>query len=134
MADDFTTCKGKDDPDYDYYACQFFDSMTKYQTTDPKGYWFGRLLAFGFKVENLFGGSFSEDTLREDLENSDIILHGYSLLNVIYTPGGDTKPETATASGSVELDITVNGRRQTVTSDFTHSIKRCWCSTEAAFS
>ena len=129
MADDFTSCKTKDDPDYDYFACQFFDSMTRYQTTDPKGYWIGRLLARGFTVGDLLGNNFDEDTFREDLENADIILHGYTLDEVNYM-SETSQPATVVLTGKVELDITINGKRQTVARNFKHRLKRSWQSTE----
>jgi hypothetical protein len=107
--------------------------MTRYQTTDPKGYWLGRLMAFGFTMDNLNGGNFTEDNLREDLENHDIILHGYTLIEVNYTPE-QTDPQTVTVSGKVEFDITMNGQRQTITPAFSHTIKQSWQSTFTAFS
>jgi hypothetical protein len=128
--DDFTSCKTKDDANYNYFACQFFESLTRYQTTDPKGYWLGRLLAFGFSLDNLLGENFTEDTFREDLENADIIFHGYTLIDVIYTPQQDF----VEVVGKVELDVTFNSRRQTFVTDFTHNIKQGWLSAETFFS
>ena len=97
----------------------------------------GRLLALGFTVENLLGVDFDEETFREDLENADIILHGYTLNDVNYVPetaAAAHPPRRATVTGKVELDITINGKRQTVTRDFRHFLKQSWSCTQASFS
>lgn len=132
-ADDFTSCKTKDDSNYDYFVCQFFDSLTRYQTTDPKGYWFGRLLAFDFTLDNLLGENFTEEDFREDLENSDLIFHSYTLLEVNYQSNLASLASSVEVTGKVEFDITINGDRQTVTRDFTHTIKPSWQSTGIVF-
>jgi hypothetical protein len=134
MADDFETCAPTDEPEYECIATQFFEAMTKYQTTDPKGYWMGRLLAFGFTVENFLGLDFDEETFREDLENADIILHGYTLNDVNYAPESERPLRRAVVTGKVELDVTINGKRQTVTRDFRHLLKQSWVCTQAGFS
>lgn len=146
-ADDFTSCKTKDDSSYDYFACQFFDSLTRYQTTDPKGYWLGRLITYDYAMNNLAldneaGENFTEDLFREDLENSDIIFHSYTLLEVNYDSGETTGARSARSAttttvqvtGKVELDVTINETRQTITRDFSHTIKQCWQATETVFS
>jgi hypothetical protein len=134
-ADDFTSCKTKDDPNYDYFVCQFFDSLTRYQTTDPKGYWFGRLISYDFSCDNLVEtGSLAEDPLREDLENSDTIFHGYTLLEVNYQQElARLNTSAVQVTGKVELDLTINEERQTITKDFSFSIKQCWQSTGVVF-
>lgn len=126
-ADDFTSCKTKDDPNYDYFACQFFESLTRYQTTDPNGYWFGRLITFDFALSNLFGESFGEDTFREDLENGDIVIHSYSLAEVSYQPAEGSSIVNVT--GKVELDMTMNAERRTANHDFSFQIKPGWLAT-----
>jgi hypothetical protein len=132
-ADDFTSCKTKDDPNYDYFVCQFFESLTRYQTTDPNGYWFGRLIAFGFKLENLVGETFYEDAFREDLENSDIVFHSYTLSEVSYQSLATGDTSSVTATGKVEFDATINGDRRTSSHDFSFQIKPGWYATEARF-
>jgi hypothetical protein len=135
-ADDFTSCKTKDDPNYDYFVCQFFDSLTKYQTSDPKGYWFGRLLAYDFTCDNLVANeNFTEDIFREDLENSDIIFHSYTLIEVNYqSQVSRSNDSSVEVTGKVELDFTINQDRQTVNKDFSLTIKPSWCSTGVVFS
>lgn len=128
-ADDFTTCKTKDDPNYDYFACQFFESLTRYQTTDPNGYWFGRLVAFDFRLDNLVGENFTEDNLREDLENGDIVFHSYSLIEVSYEPQEDSS--TVSVNGKVEVDITINDERSTNNYGFSFQIRRGWLASTA---
>jgi len=143
-ADDFTSCKTKDDPNYDYFVCQFFDSLTRYQTTDPKGYWFGRLVAFEFACDSLVGTeTLAEDIFREDLENSDTIFHSYTLTEVNYAPSAARTSTTSDlevteayieVTGKVELDLTINEERQTVTKDFAFTIKQVWQATGVVFS
>lgn len=133
-ADDFTSCKTKDDPNYDYFVCQFFESLTRYQTTDPNGYWFGRLVGFGFSMNNLIGENFTEDNFREDLENGDIIFHGYTLIEVNYQTEVARLTSTIGVSGKVELDVTINEQRQTITNDFAFTIRQGWMATEVSFS
>jgi hypothetical protein len=131
-ADDFTSCKTKDDPNYDYFACQFFESLTRYQTTDPNGYWFGRLVAFGFRFDNLLGENLTEDNLREDLENGDIVLHSYTLTEVSYEPQEGSS--TVSVTGKVEIDITMNEERRTIDHGFSFQINRGWLASTVTFS
>ncbi|HLM02343.1 MAG TPA: hypothetical protein VK400_14925 [Pyrinomonadaceae bacterium] len=133
-ADDFTSCKTKDDPNYDYFACQFFESLTRYQTTDPNGYWFGRLITFEFQLDNLRGENFNEDTFREDLENGDIVFHSYTLLDVNYEPLAAEDSAPVAVNGKVELDLTMNGVRSTTVSEFAFQIRRGWLTSTAEFS
>ena len=133
-ADDFTSCKTKDDPNYDYFACQFFESLTRYQTTDPKGYWFGRLITFGFSLDNLIGENLTEDNFREDLENGDIVIHNYTLVEVNYQQQSVAESTAVDVTGKVELDITINGTRTTRSSDFSFQINRGWLASEVTFS
>ena len=124
-ADDFTSCKTKDDSNYDYFACQFFESLTRYQTTDPNGYWFGRLITYGFALNNLGSENFNEDNFREDLENNDIIFHSYTLQEVSYAPTAEDSTVVA-VTGKVELDITMNESRTTNVYDFSFQISPGW--------
>lgn len=135
MSDDFNTCKTKDAVAYDYFACQYFHSMTAYQATDNLGYWFGRTVAFGYTLEDFIsaGTNFNEANLRSGLEKDTIVLHGYTLISVDYAPD-QYDPDKATATGKVELDITLNGQRQTVEREFVHDIKRTWHATKTVFS
>lgn len=130
-ADDFTSCKTKDDPNYDYFACQFFESLTRYQTTDPNGYWFGRLITFDFALSNLFGEAFNEENFREDLENGDIVFHSYTLLEVRYAPTEGSS--TVDVTGKVEFDFTMNEERRVVSHDFSFQIKPGWLATGVTF-
>ncbi|HEX8369149.1 MAG TPA: hypothetical protein VF604_11465 [Pyrinomonadaceae bacterium] len=132
-ADDFTSCKTKDDPNYDYFACQFFESLTRYQTTDPNGYWFGRLVAFSFALENLSGENFTENDLREDLENGDIVFHSYSLVEVNYQQQLAEESAPVSVTGKVEVDTTISGNRSTNVYDFSFQIKRGWLASEVRF-
>lgn len=131
-ADDFTSCKTKDDPNYDYFACQFFESLTRYQTSDANGYWFGRLITFEFTLDNLVGANFNENNFRQSLENNDIIFHSYTLQQVNYTPAEDLI--SVAVAGTVEFDITINQQRSTTTADFSFQIKPGWLATEGTFS
>ena len=140
-AEDFTSCKTKDDSNYDYFVCQFFESLTRYQTTDPKGYWFGRLITFNFSCDNLVDTeNLTEDPLREDLENSDTIFHSYTLIEVDYQPSqngakaASLMAEPVQVTGKVELDLTINGDRQTINKDFSFTIKPCWQANGVVFS
>lgn len=133
-ADDFTTCKTKDDPNYDYFACQFFESLTRYQTTDPNGYWFGRLITYDFTLDNLDGEIFNEDTFREDLENREIVFHSYTLAEVRYEPQATEDSAPVVVNGKVELDFTMNGNRKTTVSNFTFRINRGWLASSVTFS
>jgi hypothetical protein len=133
-ADDFTSCKTKDDPNYDYFACQFFESLTRYQTTDPKGYWFGRLITFGFSLDNLSGENLTEDDFREDLENGDIVIHNYTLVEVNYQQQSVAESTAVDVTGKVELDITINETRTTRVSDFSFQINRGWLASAVTFS
>lgn len=132
-ADDFTTCKTKDDPNYDYFACQFFESLTRYQTTDPNGYWFGRLITYDFTLNNLDGENFNEDSFRQDLENGDIVFHSYTLLRVSYEPPTPEYTAAVVVSGEVELDFTMNESRRTTVSKFTFQINRGWLASSTTF-
>ncbi|HEX8247190.1 MAG TPA: hypothetical protein VF599_03315 [Pyrinomonadaceae bacterium] len=133
-ADDFTSCKTKDDPNYDYFACQFFESLTRYQTTDPNGYWFGRLVAFGFTLNNLGGENFTEDNFREDLENADIVFHSYTLVEVNYQQQLTEQSAPVTVTGKVEFDMTIDGDRRTSAYDFSFQINRGWLASGITFS
>jgi hypothetical protein len=133
-ADDFTSCKTKDDSNYDYFACQFFESLTRYQTTDPKGYWFGRLVSFGFSLDNLDGTTFTEDDLREDLENNDIVFHSYTLVEVNYEPQLLAESGPVTVTGKVEFDVTIMDERKTTAYDFSFQINRGWLASGVTFS
>lgn len=133
-ADDFTTCKTKDDPNYDYFACQFFESLTRYQTTDPNGYWFGRLITYDFTLDNLDGETFNEDTFREDLKNEEIVFHSYTLAEVRYEPQAMEDSAPVVVNGKVELDFTMNGNRRTTVSNFTFRINRGWLASNVTFS
>ena len=130
-ADDFTSCKTKDDPNYDYFACQFFESLTRYQTSDPNGYWFGRLITFEFALDNLVGASFNENNFRQALENNNILFHSYTLQQVDYTPAQDLS--SVAVEGTVEFDITINQQRSTTISDFSFQIKPGWLATGVTF-
>jgi hypothetical protein len=132
--DDFTSCKTKDDSNYDYFACQFFESLTRYQTTDPKGYWFGRLIAFDFRLDNLDEETFTEDDLREDLENGDIVFHSYTLIEVNYEPQMLTESGSVSVTGKVEFDATINEERKTSAYDFSFQINRGWLASGMTFS
>ncbi|HEX9960013.1 MAG TPA: hypothetical protein VGB00_03720, partial [Pyrinomonadaceae bacterium] len=130
----FTSCKTKDDSNYDYFACQFFESLTRYQTTDPNGYWFGRLITFSFSLDNLNGEVLNEDNLREDLENGDIVFHSYTLIEVNYEPQLLTTTAPISVTGKVEFDATINGDRRTSAHDFSFQINRGWLASDATFS
>lgn len=132
--DDFTSCKTKDNPNYDYFACQFFESLTRYQTTDPNGYWFGRLITYEFQLDNLRGENLNEDSFREDLYNGDIVFHNYNLLEVHYEPQSAEDSATVSVSGKVELDATINLERSTTVSTFSFQIRRGWLTSTAGFS
>ncbi|MDQ3800282.1 MAG: hypothetical protein M3384_12580 [Acidobacteriota bacterium] len=108
--------------------------MTRYQTTDPNGYWFGRLITYDFNLDNLDGEKFNEDTFREDLENGDIVFHNYTLLKVSYEPQAMEDSAPVLASGEVELDFTMNESRRTTVSKFTFQINRGWLASSAALS
>ena len=133
--DDFSSCKSKDDKEFDYFSCQYFQSMQEYNDPQQLGYWFGRMITYNYSLEDIVPGSgnFSEISLRSGLQNGDIDLHGYTLLNVQYTvdPTDATK---AVATGQVELDITINGNSQTITRNFTHQLKQTWHAIETTFS
>ncbi|HEX8735128.1 MAG TPA: hypothetical protein VF721_07405 [Pyrinomonadaceae bacterium] len=131
-ADDFTSCKTKDDSNYDYFACQFFESLTRYQTTDPNGYWFGRLISFSFALNNLGGDNFTEDNFREDLENADIIIHSYELEEVSYQPV--TNSTAVAVTGKVVLDMTKNESRSTDSYDFSFQISPGWLASSVTLS
>lgn len=135
MSDDFESCKTKDDAEYDYFTCQYFQSMAEYQVPGKLGYWFGRMIAYGYTLEDLVaqGDDFGENDLRSGLEKDTIILHGYTLISVDYAPD-QFDPNKAIASGKVELDITLNGQRQTLERDFVHQLKRTWHATGSVFS
>jgi hypothetical protein len=138
MSDDFKSCKAKDDSEYDYFSCQFFESLTKYQPGGDNGYWFGRMLAYGYTVQDFLtaGDNYVESGFRSEFENQNIILVNYNLLNVSYLPDPDdpNNPDKAIATGIVELEIYRNGQKQIIQRNFTHKLKRTWHATQTVFS
>jgi hypothetical protein len=131
MPDDFNSCKTKDKEEYVYYACQFFQSLRDYN----EGYWFGRLVAYGYTLEDFLstGNNFGEGDVHNSIENGSLIIHDYTLLEIDYEPDG-SDPERATATGKVELDVTLNGQRNTIQRDFQFKLKRTWHAAEMTFS
>jgi hypothetical protein len=132
VADDFTSCKAKDDSNYDYFACQFFESLTRYQTSDPNGYWFGRLVSFSFALNNLGGDNFDESNFRESLANTDIIIHGYELEDVTYEPV--TNSTAVAVTGKVSLDMTKDSSRTTESYNFSFQISPSWLASSVTLS
>lgn len=130
MPDDFQTCKTKDDAAYDYFACQFFQSLRDYGS----GYWFGRLVAYGYTLQDMFapGNNFDEAGLHSSIENGSLIIHDYTLISVDYAP--DPKdPDVIIATGKVEIDYTQNGQRDTTQRNFEFRLKRAWHATQMIF-
>lgn len=95
---------------------------------DPSRYitgnWFGRLLAYKYKIYNFFENEYSEEEFREKIDDGSIKILAVSVPSNVAVSFGNDVTTTGTITGEFEVTVQIdNAPSETKTYAFEHQVR-----------